>query len=244
MSGGRCSAILLISQFWTLANGIFDPRQAKRLFGFIGGGVMLGGMAGSGLTALIVKSVGTNTLLLVSAAALLASMVTASRGDRPRAAGRRQSRRRSRRNAASLRTRSAAAARFTADPAHCGGHQLRLLRCRAARSAGQHGDGDLQRRRPGRLDRRVPRPDPLLHLAGGLRHPGLDHAAHPPLSRHRLRADDAADQPADRGGRRCSTPRCGRRGSPASPITRSATRSTRRPAKCSSCRCPRSCGRR
>ena len=30
--------ILLISQFWTLANDIYDPRQAKRLFGFIGGG--------------------------------------------------------------------------------------------------------------------------------------------------------------------------------------------------------------
>ena len=42
-----CSAlilgILLISQFWTLANDIYDPRQAKRLFGFIGGGSSLGG---------------------------------------------------------------------------------------------------------------------------------------------------------------------------------------------------------
>src|SRR5829696_8158201 len=73
---GALLGILLISQFWTLANGLYDPRQAKRLFGFIGGGVMLGGMAGSGLTALIVKSVGTNTLLAISAAALLASMFT------------------------------------------------------------------------------------------------------------------------------------------------------------------------
>ena len=53
---GALLGILLISQFWTLANGIYDPRQAKRLFGFVGGGVMLGGMAGSGLTALIVES--------------------------------------------------------------------------------------------------------------------------------------------------------------------------------------------
>ena len=51
---GALLGILLISQFWTLANGIYDPRQAKRLFGFVGGGVMLGGMAGSGLTALII----------------------------------------------------------------------------------------------------------------------------------------------------------------------------------------------
>ena len=40
---GLILGALLISQFWTLANGIYDPRQAKRLFGFIGGGVMLGG---------------------------------------------------------------------------------------------------------------------------------------------------------------------------------------------------------
>src|SRR5688500_15343476 len=63
---GALLGILLISEFWTLANGIYDPRQAKRLFGFVGGGVMLGGMAGSGITALIIETVGTNTLLLWS----------------------------------------------------------------------------------------------------------------------------------------------------------------------------------
>ena len=69
---GALLGILLISQFWTLANGIYDPRQAKRLFGFVGGGVMLGGMTGSGMTALIIESVGTNALLLYSAGTLLA----------------------------------------------------------------------------------------------------------------------------------------------------------------------------
>ena len=34
---GNLLGVLVISQFWTLANGIYDPRQAKRLFGFIGG---------------------------------------------------------------------------------------------------------------------------------------------------------------------------------------------------------------
>ena len=42
--------ILLISQFWTLANDIYDPRQAKRVFGFVGAGSSLGGAMGSGLT--------------------------------------------------------------------------------------------------------------------------------------------------------------------------------------------------
>jgi AAA family ATP:ADP antiporter len=62
--------IFLISQFWTLANEIYDPRQAKRIFGFIGGGSMLGGMTGSGLTALLVERVGTDNLILFSAATL------------------------------------------------------------------------------------------------------------------------------------------------------------------------------
>jgi ATP/ADP translocase/HEAT repeat protein/CRP-like cAMP-binding protein len=75
---GLLLGILLISQFWTLANGIYDPRQAKRLFGFIGGGVMLGGMTGAGLTAAIVETVGANTLLLWSAFALLLCAVVVS----------------------------------------------------------------------------------------------------------------------------------------------------------------------
>ena len=75
---GGILGILLISQFWTLANGIYDPRQAKRLFGFIGGGVMLGGMTGALLTATIIETVGANALLLWSAATLLASMAIVS----------------------------------------------------------------------------------------------------------------------------------------------------------------------
>jgi ATP:ADP antiporter, AAA family len=67
---GLIFAILLVSQFWSLANAIYDPRQAKRLFGLIGGGTALGGMMGAGITALIAERVGTNTLLLWSAGAL------------------------------------------------------------------------------------------------------------------------------------------------------------------------------
>lgn len=60
--------ILLISQFWTLANDVYDPRQAKRIFGFIGGGASLGGATGAGLTAFLVQSLGAKQMLLVSAA--------------------------------------------------------------------------------------------------------------------------------------------------------------------------------
>ena len=51
---GLILAVLLISQFWTLANDVYDPRQAKRIFGFIGGGASLGGATGAALTAFLV----------------------------------------------------------------------------------------------------------------------------------------------------------------------------------------------
>ncbi len=82
---GLILGILLISQFWTLANEVYDPRQAKRLFGFIGGGSSLGGIAGSSL-ALQAKSIGTTNLLLVSAAMLvvcLALVMAIIRRERP-----------------------------------------------------------------------------------------------------------------------------------------------------------------
>jgi AAA family ATP:ADP antiporter len=64
-------AILLISQFWTLANDVYDPRQAKRIFGFIGGGASLGGAMGAGLTAFLVVSVGSRTMMLMGAGVML-----------------------------------------------------------------------------------------------------------------------------------------------------------------------------
>ncbi|HLZ33418.1 MAG TPA: Npt1/Npt2 family nucleotide transporter, partial [Nitrospira sp.] len=64
---GLILGILLISQFWTLANLVYDPRQAKRLFGFIGAGAPLGGIAGSILTVRYVKRIGSVNILLVSA---------------------------------------------------------------------------------------------------------------------------------------------------------------------------------
>ena len=52
---GLILGILLISQFWTLANDVYDPRQAKRLFGLIGGGASLGGATGAAITATLVE---------------------------------------------------------------------------------------------------------------------------------------------------------------------------------------------
>ena len=68
----RMLGILLISQFWTLANDVYDPRQARRIFGFIGGGASLGGAMGSGITTWAVEHAGINSLLLVSAVGIAA----------------------------------------------------------------------------------------------------------------------------------------------------------------------------
>ncbi|MBI3049463.1 MAG: hypothetical protein HYY76_14245 [Acidobacteria bacterium] len=72
---GLILGILLISQFWTLANDIYDARHAKRLFGFIGGGASLGGATGAAITAAVVSRVGTVNLLLVGAAVMVLCLV-------------------------------------------------------------------------------------------------------------------------------------------------------------------------
>jgi AAA family ATP:ADP antiporter len=65
---GIILGLLLISQFWTLANVVYEPRQAKRLFGFIGAGSSLGGILGSFLAANYAQRIGTNNLLFFSVA--------------------------------------------------------------------------------------------------------------------------------------------------------------------------------
>lgn len=55
------------SQFWSFSSHVLDPRQAKRLFGFIGAGGLLGGVAGGQVARLVSHFVDTRTTLLVAA---------------------------------------------------------------------------------------------------------------------------------------------------------------------------------
>jgi ATP:ADP antiporter, AAA family len=73
---GLVFGLLMVSQFWTLANSIYDSRQARRLFGFIGGGASLGGITGAGVTTFLVEHVGSDNLALVSAGVLLLCSAT------------------------------------------------------------------------------------------------------------------------------------------------------------------------
>ena len=54
-------AVLGTSQFWLLANTIFDPAQAKRVFWFLNLGGILGAMTGGEVTNLIVRYLGVAT---------------------------------------------------------------------------------------------------------------------------------------------------------------------------------------
>jgi AAA family ATP:ADP antiporter len=62
---------IAVSQFWTYANQVFDPRQARRLFAFIGAGGLLGAVLGGLLAAAVTRFTGTRFTLLAAAALLL-----------------------------------------------------------------------------------------------------------------------------------------------------------------------------
>lgn len=63
--------VMNISQFWSFSSHVFDSRQAKRLFGFIGAGGLLGGVAGGQLAGFVSGAVETRTTFLFAAAILL-----------------------------------------------------------------------------------------------------------------------------------------------------------------------------
>ena len=50
-------------QFWMLANYVYDPRQAKRLFPILGMGATLGGIVGGYITQYTAPLIGTENLL-------------------------------------------------------------------------------------------------------------------------------------------------------------------------------------
>jgi AAA family ATP:ADP antiporter len=60
--------LLTISVFWSLMADIFSSSQAKRLFGFIAAGGTVGTISAPAFTVLFVDVLGTDNLLLISAA--------------------------------------------------------------------------------------------------------------------------------------------------------------------------------
>ncbi len=72
-------ALLCTSQFWILANIVFNAREAKRLFGFIGAGAIAGGIFGGYLASALATFMTSESLLFV-AAGLLSLCIPITRG--------------------------------------------------------------------------------------------------------------------------------------------------------------------
>ncbi|WAC02400.1 Npt1/Npt2 family nucleotide transporter [Lacinutrix neustonica] len=64
-------AVIATSQFWILANMVFNAREAKRLFGFIGAGAIAGGIFGGYLTSIVVSSYGNKAAMFIAAVLIL-----------------------------------------------------------------------------------------------------------------------------------------------------------------------------
>ena len=65
-------SVVLIEQFWSLTNGVFQTEQGKRWYGLVASGGLLGGLLGGGTAALLVTYTPLTTpdMLLASAALL------------------------------------------------------------------------------------------------------------------------------------------------------------------------------
>lgn len=72
-------SLLLVSQFFLISSELFDPRQAKRVFGFIGAGGLAGGVIGSAAAGVLSRPLGAANLLLIAAMLLITCTVLALR---------------------------------------------------------------------------------------------------------------------------------------------------------------------
>ncbi len=68
----NCYGIIAPVQAWTVANSLFDTRQAKRLFGLIGSGASVGAIAGGLMATTLVGPLGGAVNLLLVLALLMA----------------------------------------------------------------------------------------------------------------------------------------------------------------------------
>jgi AAA family ATP:ADP antiporter len=66
-------SVIVPTQVWTLANYVMTTREAKRSFGFIGGGAILGWIVGGLATRLVVSRFGTESTLLWVAVTFIVS---------------------------------------------------------------------------------------------------------------------------------------------------------------------------
>ena len=66
------------AQVWTLANYVLTPREARRMFGFVGAGATAGATAGGFISSALARRFGAESLLVVMALCLLLAMTLVS----------------------------------------------------------------------------------------------------------------------------------------------------------------------
>ncbi len=66
--------VVLGTQFWIMVNDVFNPREAKRMIGFFGGGGLLGGICGASLTGVLGRKY-PNELLIIAFGMLILCVV-------------------------------------------------------------------------------------------------------------------------------------------------------------------------
>jgi len=69
-------SIVLVSQGWMVASNVFDPREAKRLYGLLGLGAVVGSGVGASITRHGVERSGARNLLIVSAVMVVLAYVS------------------------------------------------------------------------------------------------------------------------------------------------------------------------
>src|SRR5262245_4933258 len=72
---GSLFGAVTASQFWLLATHVFNPREARRVFSWIGVGGILGGVFGGALTNRMAHWLGTESLLIVCSGMMAATVV-------------------------------------------------------------------------------------------------------------------------------------------------------------------------
>lgn len=67
--------LFITAALWSTMVDAFSREEASRLFGFVAGGLSLGGLAGPALAALLAKPIGTVNLLLIASAFFVAAAI-------------------------------------------------------------------------------------------------------------------------------------------------------------------------
>ncbi len=75
-------AVVMIELFWTYTNDVVSPTEANRLYGAIGLGGILGGVAGGAFVDVFTRMVGSANLLAVAAGVVTAGAAFASTAER------------------------------------------------------------------------------------------------------------------------------------------------------------------